>query len=286
MATKQLEIVIALGVTFSLATCAFGLRLPARRITKVALWWDDYCCMGGYLFATAWGVLILLWVSNGLGRHIDTVRDPEDVALRTAKLFNFFLQLAFTYSITLIKFAILAFYWRVFMQAFWDETITDATCLISDTKYIFWSTLAHFLLDIGIIVLPTLEMRKIQQFSTKQKIGTCSLFGFGIFILRVCAASLVVVVLVKDVNSSSKDIPWNMANVMLWATVEVNLSVVSACLPLFRPVFVTVRKNSLRISGTDYGTYMASPGRGGVSVLKYGNETPAQPATTRGKLLS
>ncbi|KAK8034259.1 hypothetical protein PG993_009254 [Apiospora rasikravindrae] len=316
MATKQLEIVIALGVTFSLATCALGLRLPARKITKVDLWWDDYCCMGAYVFATAWGVLILLWISNGLGRHIDMVKDPEDVALRVANLLTFFLQLAFTYSITLIKFAILAFYWRVFntssirwpiiilailsgmwllartfitifhcvpVQAFWDETVTDATCLISDSEYIFWSTLAHFILDVVIIVLPAVEIRKLQQFSTKQKIGTCSLFGFGIL---VCAASLTVVVLAKEINSSSKDIPWNMADIMLWATVEVNLSVVSAhiassaCLPLFRPVFITVRKNSLRMSGSDYGTYRHDTS---VSFFKDNNtdSPPAQPAAPR-----
>ncbi|KAK7966850.1 L-fucose permease [Apiospora aurea] len=199
----------------------------------------------------------LTGINSGLGRHIDMVKDPEGVALRTSDLFTFFLQLAFTYSITLIKFAILAFYWRVFntssirwpiiilailsgvwllartfitifhcvpVHAFWDKTVEDATCLISDSEYIFWSTLAHFVLDVVIIVLPVVEIRKLQQFSTKQKIGTCSLFGFGIL---VCAASLTVVVLAKEINSSSKDIPWNMANIMLWATVEVNLSVVS-----------------------------------------------------------
>ncbi|KAK8066226.1 hypothetical protein PG997_012973 [Apiospora hydei] len=233
------------------------------------------------------------------------VKDPEDVALRTSNLFTFFLQLAFTYSITLIKFAILAFYWRVFntssirwpiiilailsgvwllartfitifhcvpVHAFWDETVEDATCLISDSEYIFWSTLAHFILDVVIIVLPAVEIRKLQQFSTKQKIGTCSLFGFGIL---VCAASLTVVVLAKEINSSSKDIPWNMANIMLWATVEVNLSVVSACLPLFRPVFITVRKNSIRMSGSDYGTY--PPSRRHTSVSSFGNDATGSP---------
>ncbi|KAK8101035.1 uncharacterized protein PG998_007559 [Apiospora kogelbergensis] len=274
-----------MGVTFSLATCAIGLRIPARKITKVDLWWDDYCCMGAYFFAAAWGALILLWISNGLGRHLDDVEDPKEVAFRTANLLTFFLQLAYTYSITLIKFAILAFYWRVFntssirrpiiilailsgawllartlltifhcvpVQAFWDVDIEDATCPISDPKYLFWSTLAHFILDFVIIVLPIVEIRKLQQFSRLQKIGTSALFAFGIL---VCAASLVVVVLAKDFNASSKDMTWNMADIMLWATVEVNLSVVSACLPLFRPVFVTVKKNSLHISKAESGAY-------------------------------
>lgn len=52
--------------------------------------------------------------------------------------------------------------------------------MISDSKYIFWSTLAHFLLDVVIIVLPAVEIRKLQQFSRMQKIGKCALFGFGV----------------------------------------------------------------------------------------------------------
>ncbi|KAK8030666.1 hypothetical protein PG990_000400 [Apiospora arundinis] len=302
MATKQLPIVIAMGVTFSLATCAIGLRLPARKITKVDLWWDDYCCIGAYFFAAAWGALVLLWISNGLGRHLDDDDDPEEVAFRTANLFTFFLQLAFTYSITLIKFAILAFYWRVFstssirwpiiilailsglwlltrtfltifhcipVQAFWDVTIKDATCPISDSKYLFWSILAHFILDFFIFVLPAIEIRKLQQFSRMQKIGTSALFAFG---LLVCAASLVVVVLARDFNSTSKDIPWNMADIILWSTVEVNMSVVSACLPLFRPVFVTVRQNSLHIAEAESGAYKIP--RASVSSSKYSSGSP------------
>ncbi|KAK7954104.1 hypothetical protein PG996_014990 [Apiospora saccharicola] len=307
MATKQLNIVIALGVTFSLATCALGLRIPARRITNVDLWWDDYFCMGAYVFAAAWSALVLLWINFGLGRHIDTNDDPEVDVLRKSHLLTFFLQLAFTYSITLIKLAILACYWRVFstssirrpiialavlsgawlltrtfitifhcipVQAYWDKSILGATCMISDSKYIFWSTLAHFLLDVVIIVLPAFEIRKLVQFSARQKIGTCALFGFGIL---VCAASLVVVLLVRDVNTEHKDIPWNMADIMLWSTVEVNLSVVSACLPLLRPVFVTVRKNSLRMSESEYGGYMIPQDDTSAASLRYSNDEPGQP---------
>ncbi|KAK8136175.1 hypothetical protein PG984_004115 [Apiospora sp. TS-2023a] len=297
MATKQLNIVIALGVTFSLATCALGLRIPARRITNVDLWWDDYCCMGAYVR-----------IYFGLGRHIDNNDDPEEDVLRKSHILTFFLQLAFTYSITLIKLAILAFYWRVFstssirrpiialavlsgawllartfitifhcipVQAYWNKSIPGATCMISDSKYIFWSTLAHFLLDVVIIVLPAVEIRKLVQFSTRQKIGTCALFGFGIL---VCAASLVVVLLVKDVNTEHKDIPWNMADIMLWSTVEVNLSVVSGeCFRIFYE-----RRNSLRMSESEYGGYMIPHDDTSAASLRYSNDEPApQPSLYR-----
>ncbi|KAK8012818.1 hypothetical protein PG991_010193 [Apiospora marii] len=300
MATKQLNIVIALGVSFSLATCALGLRIPARKITKVDLWWDDYCCVAGYV-----GVRPIRRISDGLGRHLDSNADPEELVLWNSNLLTFFLQLAFTYSITLIKLAILAFYWRVFstssirrpiialavlsvgwllartfitvfhcipVQAYWDKSIPGATCFINDAKYIFWSTLAHFLIDVVIIVLPAIEIRKLQQFSTLQKIGTCALFGFGTL---VCAASLAVVILAKDANSDNKDLPWNMADIMLWSTVEVNLSVVSACLPLIRPVFITVRKNSFRVSGAEFGAHTVPQDYAASSI--YSHDAPVQP---------
>ncbi|KAI0113068.1 hypothetical protein F4814DRAFT_449516 [Daldinia grandis] len=52
---------------------------------------------------------------------------------------------------------------------------------------------------------------------------------------------LVAVVNQKD----DPDISWNIVNQSIWATVEANFTIISACLPTLRPVWIVIRKNSL-----------------------------------------
>lgn len=49
MASRQVSLFVALSITGAAATAALVLRLVARRITKVSLWWDDFMCMGAYV---------------------------------------------------------------------------------------------------------------------------------------------------------------------------------------------------------------------------------------------
>lgn len=65
------------------------------------------------------------------------------------------------------------------VQAFWDRSIPDFRCYIDDSKFFFGSVLAHFVLDVAILVLPVLQVRKLQ-LRTAQKVGVISLFMFGI----------------------------------------------------------------------------------------------------------
>lgn len=51
----QVWTVALLVVVWTLATTALLLRLVARRMTKAALWFDDYFCFAAYAFCTAHG---------------------------------------------------------------------------------------------------------------------------------------------------------------------------------------------------------------------------------------
>ena len=55
----QVNTMVCLGVTFGLATVSLLLRLAARKVTCVSLWWDDYLGIAAYLFAAAWGAMII-----------------------------------------------------------------------------------------------------------------------------------------------------------------------------------------------------------------------------------
>ena len=58
------------------------------------------------------------------------------------------------------------------------------------------------------------------------------------------------VVLVESVkfDPSSIEMPLNIASIMLWATVEVNFAIISACLPMMRPIFRRMMPGSILAS--------------------------------------
>jgi hypothetical protein len=62
-----------------------------------------------------------------------------------------------------------------------------------------------------------------------------SMFCSGIF---VCIASVVVIVYSCSYDTTSPEILWNIAPIIIWATVEVNMAIVSSCLPILRPIFL------------------------------------------------
>jgi hypothetical protein len=61
--SRQTSAYVCVGVTFAAAILATGLRLTARRLTKVALWWDDWLCIIAFTFAIAW-VALVIWCKN------------------------------------------------------------------------------------------------------------------------------------------------------------------------------------------------------------------------------
>jgi hypothetical protein len=51
-----------------------------------------------------------------------------------------------------------------------------------------------------------------------------AMFGFGIF---VCVASVLVIILSLWFNAKDTELPWGVTPIIIWATVEVNLAIVS-----------------------------------------------------------
>ncbi|KAH7114836.1 hypothetical protein EDB81DRAFT_294921 [Dactylonectria macrodidyma] len=65
----------------------------------------------------------------------------------------------------------------------------------------------------------------------------------------VCVASIVVLVESLNFDPSSPEMPSDIASIMVWATVEVNLAIVSSCLPILRPILSTIAPSSMPMSG-------------------------------------
>ena len=47
-------------------------------------------------------------------------------------------------------------------------------------------------------------------------------------------------------DNTSKDVTWTISPIVLWAGTEINLGVVTACLPSLRPIFLFVTKGFTR----------------------------------------
>jgi hypothetical protein len=119
-----------------------------------------------------------------------------------------------------------------------------------------------------ILALPVIEVQKLQLPIT-QRIGIMGMFGFGIF---VCVASVVVLVYSIQFDTSSIEMPWNVSPIIIWATVEVNLAIVSgmcrlllrvasllnhpaACLPMLRPIYLIVVRRPLTKNSSSGSRY-------------------------------
>ncbi|KAJ4320246.1 hypothetical protein N0V84_005944 [Fusarium piperis] len=210
-----------------------GLRLLSRRLKKIPLSWDDYFAICCY----------------------DITDRPIAEILYQSKLLLFIAELFYAAALFFAKLSILSLYWRMFqvtnirlpiqilfacsavwmtfrlfmgifhcvpVHAFWDSS-AGGYCAIEDKKFFFGTTLIHAVIDIAILILPMVEIGKLQ-LPLLQKIGIMLMFTFGFFI---CGAAIVVIVAARQFNDKSPDLTWNICTIVVWATVEVNLVNVS-----------------------------------------------------------
>ncbi|KAI0175161.1 hypothetical protein BJ166DRAFT_621521 [Pestalotiopsis sp. NC0098] len=274
-------------ITFIFASIAIFLRLHSRHLTKAYFWWDDAFAICCYIVAIAWLIICPIWLSKGLGLHIEDVTWlTQAEVLYYNKLLLYIAELFYAFALFFGKMSILCFYWRLFsvtdikipiqvlmvlsilwiiirtflgifhcspVQAFWLD-IPGSYCAINDKQFFFGSILAHVCLDIAILALPIIQVRKLH-LPKLQRIGIIAMFMFGIFI---CVAAVGIIITSVNFDSTSIDLSWNITDIVIWATVEVNLVTVSSCLPTVRPAFTFffgrfLPRSTLRSGSNTYG---------------------------------
>ncbi|RBR25623.1 uncharacterized protein FIESC28_01586 [Fusarium coffeatum] len=269
MAGLQPDIYAAISITWIAAFVALILRLKARGMMKTKLWYDDYFAIVALFFITSYCSVTIYWThSFKLGQSISTVTDPTEVDFiqSRSRLLLWICELLYASSIAFCKLAILFFYWRVFqytsiryaivgllvavsiwitirtfmvifqcvpVQAYWDKSITNPRCPFNEANFFFATILVHTTMDCIILILPVIEVMKMT-LPLSQKLAVVGLFTSGTV---VCVASVFVLVHSKHYNPRTDDIPRDMAQNMMWAAVEINMAVFSACLPMLRPIF-------------------------------------------------
>ncbi|KAG8359204.1 hypothetical protein FVEN_g2947 [Fusarium venenatum] len=258
MSSLQPHLWAAEFVTFPAATIFLILRLSSRRITRVRLWWDDYFAVLCYAVAVAWAIMLPIWIRHGFGLHSDDVQGMTiEEANYATKKYLFIIEHLYAFTLFFAKISILSFYWRMFrvaniqfaisilltcsilwiivrvflttfhcypVEAFWDPHIEHSVCPIKSADFFFGTVLAHVLIDVGILILPIVQIQKLQ-LPILQKIAMIFLFLFGIL---VCVAGMVIVSVSAHFNNKSDDMTYQLAPIIIWASVEVNLVTISS----------------------------------------------------------
>ncbi|CAF3494357.1 unnamed protein product [Fusarium graminearum] len=269
MAGLQPDIYAAISITWIIAFLALSMRIKARGMMKTKLWFDDYFAIVALFFITSYCSVIVYWThSFKLGLSLSTISDPDEARhiQDRSRLLLWICELLYASSIAVCKLSILCFYWRVFqhtsiryaiigllvavsiwitirtfmvifhcvpVQAYWNKDIQGARCPFNEANFFFATILVHTTMDCIILILPVIEVMKMT-LPLSQKLAVVGLFTSGTI---VCVASIFVLVHSKLYNPRTDDIPKDMAANMMWSTVETNMAVFSACLPMLRPIF-------------------------------------------------
>ncbi|KAH7189604.1 uncharacterized protein B0J16DRAFT_117627 [Fusarium flagelliforme] len=282
----------AMLITFTVATILVICRLVSRKITHVALWWDDYFCIVSWLAAALYFSFAIYWaVVMGLGHVKADVPEPPEKVEEYARFGLFMAEFLYAMSLGFSKLAILGFYWRLFgsvakirigiyilqastviwltirtfmtifhcvpVEAYWNHNIKDAVCEVDPAKFMFGTTLVHLMLEVAVLSLPVFQVKSLK-LRRGQKIAVVAMFMFGIF---VCIASIIVLYEAFTLDPTTTEMARDIRGVIIWAGTESYLAIISSCLPIIRPIF---RK---MLSGTTLASKSNSSGPNPISGL-------------------
>ncbi|KAI0876578.1 hypothetical protein GGS24DRAFT_513468 [Hypoxylon argillaceum] len=249
-------------VLLSLVTILVVLRLYTRVwVTKVPLGIEDYLCVVFYLLSVTFSGLVIKAYTRGIGRHIwDTPAPwlPEALMYFTISTWVY-LILAATVKLTFLSFYHRLFsthtYWRyfgtgaiifvallnvslIFATVFsctpvsreWDPTI-PGHC-VDPVILPYFSGISSFLTDLYVLILPIALLWQLNM-TTQQKIKASCVFGLGIL---ACVASLIRLIQTPSLRTSY-DATWTISNIIIWASLEVNVGIICSCLVVL-PAFL------------------------------------------------
>ncbi|CAD6594109.1 MAG: hypothetical protein ASARMPREDX12_008145 [Alectoria sarmentosa] len=259
---------VLLLVISIVATLAVVLRLWARKIQKVRLELNDYMIMLGLVFALA---DVIIYISIGaLLLSVET--STENLFIRLITELNFIIPLLWITAVTLIRFSVILLYIRIFatrsfrlscyvililnitffiatflsyvlsaipVGCHWSDTIDCSSTL--DAKSIDLPVAVfNLLLDVTVVVLPMPVLWGLQM-AVGKKATLSGMFGLGFTICAITAYRVQITATIGSLDSGGH-IEINTVLFMF----EAILGVITACLPVLKPVFDKVRDSMKR----------------------------------------
>ncbi|PTB66043.1 GPCR, PTH11-type [Trichoderma citrinoviride] len=250
------------SVLLTITTLAVGMRLYTRSIiTKAKLGVDDYFCVISYFLTVGFSVFMFLCYHKGIGRHLWNV--PVQWVVDMLKFFTIGSYIYLLAS-GCVKLTFLFFYYRIFSGSTKMRYLIIAGIVLTFgfTTSLFFGTVfscipverawnpivpGHCLnpvylpyvsgvsssaLDLYTLILPVPVVVGLNM-DLKRKFKVVAVFGIGLF---ACAASLVRLGM-TPILRSNPDASWNLSWMAVWATVEINVGLICACLMLL-PAFL------------------------------------------------
>ncbi|KAK1951970.1 hypothetical protein LY78DRAFT_731711 [Colletotrichum sublineola] len=268
-----------LASTWTLAAIAVSLRFFARRLRQSRIWPEDWIIVVSLIAAGVHVFITLgLMIPNGTGKHVWAA---PPIATKAWAIGLFISELAYTITLTTVKFSTLLFYWRIFntrtsirpriwimfgivsswciavllvsifqcipTNAFWDRY--DPVNPMSPTEFTCGVDVNKFfngnsipnIITDALVVMLPIPYVLSLQMRKPQKFALLGVFLLGTFVTII---SMVRLKTILAVDLKSPDITWNFCDTIIWTNVEANIAIVCACLPSLKPLL------SLAIDGT------------------------------------
>ncbi|PVI03631.1 hypothetical protein DM02DRAFT_240744 [Periconia macrospinosa] len=255
--TRQPNLYAAVSVSLFIAYVSVVLRLIARYRMGQKLLADDYWIIGALFPVTVFDGFNYWSTHAGLGLHIIRIKSIKALIQSSVACMA-------TYPLCLppSKFSILYLYHRLFPSkaikhislliafvvlgsaiaasvAFGLQCIplsslwTGAPNRCLNLSALSMATgVLNIVTDVAILCLPIQPLTQLQV-STKTRIGVLATFLLG---GCVCIISIIRTTVVGQ--ASQEDPSWNNAIGGIWSTIEVHVAIVSANLPVLKPIFM------------------------------------------------
>ncbi|KAF2108557.1 hypothetical protein BDV96DRAFT_587417 [Lophiotrema nucula] len=273
--------------TYALVMILVPLKLWCRKRaggwTNLGL--DDLITVISLLFANAFVWICLIGMRPYLGKQVTELEIPQVIDFLK---YVFWGQIVYVWAIPVIKFSILAFYWRLFsvaarvpiliasfivfawlmalnflviftctpVRASWDITIATAKCLSLKGIYIGGSV-PNVITDAILILMPIPYVWRLHA-PVAQRIVLAGMFLLGIFISVVSMVRLAI--FLKIPIATSANVTYNFRDIIVWSVVEINVGLACACLPSLKPAVAWLGLNKF-FSFTNSRPTHATPGQ-------------------------
>ncbi|TRX91834.1 hypothetical protein FHL15_007387 [Xylaria flabelliformis] len=269
--TTQRVAIAFIILEFSAVAARFGTRYYYK--TKWGI--DDYLAAPALVFAVGVSVIAIVEVHvAGIGRHLTVLAAYEPQAIVNWYKCAYAIEQLYGAGVAFPKLSIIASYLRVLtdrrsrwiakiigvivaltgtavvitslasckpFSARWDPVLSPTAC-INPVTYWQASSIPNVFTDIVMLILP-LPMVWNLQIDRGQKIALTLVFALGSFGIVASIIRLVTVFQVANLADGT----WASAGVAVWSAIEAGVYLISSCLPVLRPLYISV---SRKVSST------------------------------------
>ncbi|KAK7703044.1 hypothetical protein SLS64_009315 [Diaporthe eres] len=193
-------------------------------IAKTGLGLDDWFILATILVGVPSSVITSQGlVPNGLGRDIWTLK-PQQIT----NVIHYFYFMAWLYflQLALLKTSLLFFYLKIFPNKI--------------VRWLLWGTLVFngisaisIVEDVWMLAIPLSQLHSLQ-LHWKKKIGVAIMFCTGTFVTVISVVRLQSLITFGDTDNPT----WNNLKVSLWSTIEINVGIITCCMPTIRLIML------------------------------------------------